>query len=61
MYTGPQLVLQERYAGLLVVFFTVLLFSPGMPVLWPLGALSFAVAFAVDKWAFLRVYRLPPM
>jgi len=32
MYTGPQLLLNERYAALLVVFFVCVIFSAGVPV-----------------------------
>ena len=61
MYTGPAIKLEERYAALLVVFVVVLTFSGGMPVLWPIGAATFGLCLLVDKWAFLRLYRLPPM
>jgi hypothetical protein len=60
LYTGPQLLLEERYAALLVGFFVCMIFSAGMPILWIVGFVTFLVSFLVDKWAFLRVYRLPP-
>jgi hypothetical protein len=31
-----------------------------MPILWVIGFFSFLVAFLVDKWAFLRLYQMPP-
>jgi hypothetical protein len=60
MYTGPDLLLEVRYSSLLVGFFVCMIFSSGMPILWIIGWASFLVAFCIDKWAFLRVYRLPP-
>ncbi len=60
MYTGPQMLLEERYAAHLVAFFVCVMFSAGMPVLWFIGWLSFWFAFVADKWAFIRLYRLPP-
>jgi len=50
----------RRYAALLVGFFVCMIFSGGMPILWVIGWVSFLAAFCIDKWAFLRVYRLPP-
>ena len=60
MYTGPKMMLEERYAALLVQFTVSVIYSGGMPILWIIGFLGFLVGFIVDKWAFLRVYRLPP-
>jgi hypothetical protein len=60
MYTGPMIKLHERYAALLVGYFVCMIFSPGMPILWVLAFATFWVCFLFDKWAFLRVYRLPP-
>ena len=50
----------ERYAALLVQFTVSVIYSGGMPILWIVGFFGFLVGFIVDKWAFLRVYRLPP-
>lgn len=47
LYTGPQFLLEERYASLLVVHFVSLLFSGGMPSLWLVAAASFTVSFVV--------------
>jgi hypothetical protein len=60
LYTGPAVKLEERYAALLVCFTACVIYSGGMPFLWVVGFISFLVALLADKWAFLRVYQLPP-
>jgi hypothetical protein len=58
--TWYKMMLEERYAALLVQFTVSVIYSGGMPILWIIGFMGFLVGFIVDKWAFLRVYRLPP-
>jgi hypothetical protein len=60
LYTGPQMMLEERYSALLVIFTVCIIYSGGMPVLWIVGFFSFLVAYSADKWAFLRLYCSPP-
>jgi len=43
-----------------VIYFVCLVFSPGMPILWFIGGLAFSIFFFIEKWAFLRLYRIPP-
>ena len=37
-----------------------MLYSSGMPMLYPIGFVSFFVTYWVDKFLFLRVYKKPP-
>merc|ERR1712070_398894 len=60
LYTGPKMQLEERYASLLVIFFICVIFSPGLPFLWIAAAACFWFTYTVERWAFLRMYRLPP-
>ena len=60
LYTGPLMNLEERYASMLVIYFVCILFSSGIPMLWAVGGFSFLWSSTVEKWAFLRVYRIPP-
>lgn len=60
LYTGPKMQLQERYASLFVIYFVCVIFSPGMPFLWIAAAGCFFFTYIIERWAFLRMYRLPP-
>jgi len=37
-----------------------MLFSGGMPILYPIGLFSFFLTYWVDKILFVTVYRIPP-
>jgi len=60
LYTGPVQKLEERYAALLVCYTVCTIYSGGMPILYFVGFLSFQIALLADKWAFVRLYQLPP-
>ena len=60
LYSGRRFVLFERYSVLLNTAFVCLMFSAGMPILWLVGAATFAATYWFDKITFLRSYRIPP-
>lgn len=51
--------LEYRYANILTVLAIAFLYSGGMPVLYPVAALFFAVTYWVDKCLLLKCYRKP--
>ena len=59
-YHGRVFKLEYRYPTLLNVVFVSLLFSAGMPILYPIGALTFTIMYLTDKVALLRLYNRPP-
>jgi hypothetical protein len=46
-----------RYATNLVTFFVCFVYASAMPILLPIGAVSFVIGYWVDKFLFLRYYR----
>eukprot|EP00742_Colponemidia_sp_Colp-10_P003796 GILJ01004043.1.p1 GENE.GILJ01004043.1~~GILJ01004043.1.p1 ORF type:complete len:1123 (-),score=165.75 GILJ01004043.1:136-3504(-) len=61
MYTGPEFLLEVRYAQILNTVFVSLLFSSGVPMLVVIAFFTFLTSFWMDKLLFLRIYRTPPM
>lgn len=60
LYTGPEWILQVRYAQLLATIFTTFTYSPGMPALYALTFVIFFVQFWIDKWLVFNFYRKTP-
>ena len=60
LYTGDNLILDERYAQMLTAVFFCLMYSTGVPLLIPIAVILFVVMYWVDKFMFCRVYRTPP-
>ena len=59
-YSGRVFKLEYRYPTLLNVVFVSMLYSAGMPVLYPIGAVTFTIMYFTDKVALLRLYNRPP-
>ena len=59
-YEGADFNLAVKYGEALNILFISMTFCAGLPILIPLGAVSFAVMYYVEKFDFLRVSRLPP-
>lgn len=60
LYTGPEFILQIRFAQLLSVVFVTLSFSSGMPILYLIAAVSMFFMFWIDKILILRYLRITP-
>ena len=59
-FQGDEFELAERYAVMLNTLFVTLLYSGGMPIMLPIGAITFGLTYWFDKVSFLRLYRIPP-
>jgi hypothetical protein len=58
---GPEWELAARYGQILNVIFVTMMFSSVMPLLNFLAVANFIGIYCVDKVAFLRLYKTPPM
>lgn len=57
---GPEFEFAFNYAQLLSTFFVCFTFSTGIPLLYLIGAGNFFVAYFVEKYLFIHLYRIPP-
>ena len=60
-YAPPEWDAASGASLLLNTAFVCFIFSPGLPLLLPVAALTFAVSYQVDRVALLRLYARPPM
>ena len=60
-YSGRVFKLEYRYPTVLNVVFVTMLYSSGMPILYPVAAVTCTVMYWTDKTALLRLYNRPPM
>ncbi len=60
LYVGPEFDLGTRYSQILSTIFVILLYSPGIPILYLLIFLFFLITYYVDKYLVLNIYKKPP-
>ena len=56
LYVGPQVKIGERSAFKFMVIYVCLIFSVGIPFLYPIGMLYFTIIHMLEKYQMLRFY-----
>lgn len=60
LYTGPEFLVQIRFAQLLSTIFVTMTYSSGLPILYLICVISIFFTYWVDKLLVLRYFRLTP-
>ena len=58
-YEGPEVELSERYGAMLNAVFVILMYSPGLPIIYCFGGVFFASAYWADKITLLEIFKKP--
>lgn len=58
--SGPEFMIEVRYAQLSQTMFICLMYSGGMPILYICAFFFIFLTYWIDKLLFLRFYRIPP-
>lgn len=61
VYLGPQFMIHYKYSSCLNIVFVTFMFGFGIPILFPIAALSFLTLYVVEKALIYYSYRQPPM
>lgn len=59
-YTNPEFQLATKYAQMLNIFFTIVMYCSTVPVLLWIGVLYMSFVYWVDKYLLLRASKIPP-
>ena len=59
-YTGPDFEIDGRYATILKLVFVVMMYGPGMPILYPIAFISLLILYVIDRISLLYVNKRPP-
>ena len=52
--------LASRYANTMSIFLVCYMYSTGMPIMLLIGSINFYITYWVDKFLFIKYYRVPP-
>jgi len=58
MYSGPEFILQLRFAQVLSMIFVTMTYSSGLPILYLVAFLSLFITYWIDKFLMLRYFRV---
>mmetsp|Transcript_28819 Transcript_28819/g.38445 ORF Transcript_28819/g.38445 Transcript_28819/m.38445 type:complete len:329 (-) Transcript_28819:185-1171(-) len=60
LYVGPEHQIHFKYSHILNVTFVTMMYGLGMPILFPIAALSYLVFWAVERYQVAYTYPMPP-
>jgi len=61
VYMGPVYMIHFKYSSVLNITFVTFMYGYGMPILFPVAALSFLTLYVMEKAMIYYSYRQPPM
>ena len=61
LYMGPVYLIHFKYSSMLNITFVTFMYGFGMPILFPIAAISFFTLYIVEKFMVYWSYRQPPM
>lgn len=61
IYSGPTFFIHYKYSSILNITFVTMMYGLGLPVLFPIAAISFLGLYLVEKTMIYYAYRQPPM
>ena len=60
IWQGPDFMPHYKYSGVLNIVFVTFMFGFGMPILFPVAAVSLWILYVGEKWALFYSYNEPP-
>lgn len=60
LYVGPDYVIHFKYSAILNVTFVTMMYGLGMPILFPIAAVSYFIFYAVERYQVAFTYPMPP-
>lgn len=60
VYSGPEYMIHFKYSGMLNVTFVTMLYGMGIPILFPIAALTYFNLYTLERLATTYFYQLPP-
>jgi hypothetical protein len=61
VHSGPVFFIHYKYSAILNIAFVTMMYGMGLPILFPIAALSFFTLYCMEKILLHYVYREPPM
>lgn len=61
LYSGPTFFIHYKYSSILNITFVTMMYGLGLPILFPIAAISLLVLYVMEKSMIYFSYRQPPM
>jgi hypothetical protein len=56
LYSGPKYLMHYKYSAIMNIVFIAMMFGAGMPILFPIAAVSLSCFYCLEKFMLYYVY-----
>ena len=60
MYSGPPYIVHFKYSSVFNCAYVTMLYGVGLPIMFPIAVLTFAIFWSLERYHMAYTYRLPP-
>ena len=60
MYSGPPYIVHFKYSSVFNCVYVTMLYGVGLPIMFPIAVLTFAIFWSLERYHMAYSYRLPP-
>jgi len=60
MYSGPPYIVHFKYSSVFNCVYVTMLYGVGLPIMFPIAVLTFAIFWSLERYHMAYAYRLPP-
>lgn len=60
LYSGPDFIIHFKYSAILNVTYVTMFYGPGLPILFPIAALSYFIFYCAERYGLAYTYEMPP-
>ena len=60
LYSGPEYLIHFKYSGMMNVTFVTFMYGMGMPILFPIAAITYFISYSLERLLTAYFYQLPP-
>ena len=60
LYSGPDFIIHFKYSAILNVTYVTMFYGPGLPILFPIAALSYFILYSAERYGLAYTYQMPP-
>ena len=60
MYSGPPYIVHFKYSSVFNCVYVTMLYGVGLPIMYPIAVLTFAIFWSLERYHMAYTYQLPP-
>jgi len=61
LHSGPDYTLHFKYSAILNITFVTLMYGIGLPILFPLAIVAYAIFWHLERYGIAYTYKMPPV